>query len=232
MIYVMSDLHGDYSKYLKAMNQIDLKDNDTLIVLGDILDRGTQPIKILQDLMTRKNVIPLLGNHEYMALKVLDHYSFQETDNKIRKYGIQSIRGDMLAWMLNGGKTTLEELWQIDDDERNNIIDYIRSFKLFIQLECNSKQYILVHGGIPDFDERKSLSEYSVKELTCERTNYDMIYYSDKILITGHTPTRKIDPVNGDKIIKKNNHIALDCGCGLGGALGVICLDDGKEYYF
>ena len=40
MIYVMSDLHGCYQEYLKALKAIDFQDDDQLFVLGDVVDRG------------------------------------------------------------------------------------------------------------------------------------------------------------------------------------------------
>ena len=56
MNYVISDIHGMYTKYIEMMNLIDLQDTDTLYILGDIVDRGLQSMKILQDMMKRPNV--------------------------------------------------------------------------------------------------------------------------------------------------------------------------------
>ena len=67
MIYVMSDIHGCYQTYLKMLEKIGLRESDTLYILGDVIDRGKDGIKVLMDMMMRPNVIPLLGNHEYMA---------------------------------------------------------------------------------------------------------------------------------------------------------------------
>ena len=67
MIYVMSDLHGDYKKYLQMIEKIKLNNDDLLYILGDVIDRGDDGLKILFDMMKRPNIIPLLGNHEYMA---------------------------------------------------------------------------------------------------------------------------------------------------------------------
>ena len=50
MIYAMSDLHGCYDKYIKMLEKINFSNNDTLYVLGDIVDRGADGIKILQDI--------------------------------------------------------------------------------------------------------------------------------------------------------------------------------------
>ena len=39
--YVISDIHGEYDKFMELLDKIKLKETDTLYVLGDILDRGT-----------------------------------------------------------------------------------------------------------------------------------------------------------------------------------------------
>ena len=72
MIYVMSDIHGMYEKYEKMLKQIDLSEKDTLYVLGDIVDRGSGSMKVLQDMMRRANVHGLIGNHELMCVSCLD----------------------------------------------------------------------------------------------------------------------------------------------------------------
>ena len=42
---------------------------------------------------------------------------------------------------------------------------------------------------------------------------------------------KDIDPACAGKIIRKNNHIAIDCGAVFGGALGCICLETLEEFY-
>ncbi len=66
LTYVCSDIHGRYDKYKALLDAISLKDSD-LYVLGDVIDRGPEGVKILQDMMCRPNVFPLLGNHEAVA---------------------------------------------------------------------------------------------------------------------------------------------------------------------
>ena len=67
MIYAISDLHGCYDKYVRMLEKINFNDSDTLYILGDIVDRGSDGIKILLDIYNRKNVIALRGNHDYLA---------------------------------------------------------------------------------------------------------------------------------------------------------------------
>ena len=49
--YVISDIHGEYDKFITLLEKIDLKDSDTLYILGDVVDRGPNPVKTLLKLM-------------------------------------------------------------------------------------------------------------------------------------------------------------------------------------
>lgn len=56
MRYIISDIHGCKKEYLKLLDKINFSDADHLYVLGDVLDRGFDPIGVLKDMMNRKNV--------------------------------------------------------------------------------------------------------------------------------------------------------------------------------
>lgn len=45
-IYVISDIHGEYDLFMKMLEKIKFQDTDTLYILGDILDRGPNPIHL------------------------------------------------------------------------------------------------------------------------------------------------------------------------------------------
>ena len=62
--YVVSDIHGEYELFIRLLEEIHLKETDTLYVLGDILDRGPHPIQIILKLMEMPTVVCLTGNHE------------------------------------------------------------------------------------------------------------------------------------------------------------------------
>ena len=74
MIYVMSDIHGHKKEFDSLLEQIQFSDEDTLYVLGDVADKGSEPIAILKQIMTPPNMKMLLGNHEHMMLGVLDFH--------------------------------------------------------------------------------------------------------------------------------------------------------------
>ena len=46
MIYVMSDIHGQKRRFDSVMRQIGLRAEDTLYVLGDVIDRNPDGIGI------------------------------------------------------------------------------------------------------------------------------------------------------------------------------------------
>lgn len=229
--YIMSDIHGDCLKYQQALKAINLQENDILYVLGDVVDRGTGSCKILFDMMCHFNIIPLLGNHEFMAMSVLSKLMEEITEDTIGGFDHDFVKG-MITWFKNGGQSTLEEFKKLSLEDRQSILEYLEEFELYEEITVNGQEYILVHAGLHNFAETKKLSDYQLYEVIWEPTDYDKVYFKDKILITGHTPVQLISKGKSEKILKMNNHIAIDCGCGFNGKLGVLCLDTMEEMYF
>lgn len=113
------------------------------------------------------------------------------------------------------------------------MIDFIREFLIYEELTVKGKKYLLVHAGLGNYSPEKDIEDYSLKELIWDRAAYNIRYYPDTYVVTGHTPTQYIEEnPNPGSIYKGNNHIAIDCGCFIpGGRLAAICLDTWEEYY-
>lgn len=232
--YCISDIHGDYNRYIKMLRKINLKDSDTLYVLGDVIDYGKNSLKILQDMMMRANVFPIIGNHEYMAVNCLKFLSKTITDEEIANIDKGIIQG-LTEWQDAGGQTTIDEFHRLSSEEKEDIIDYLEEFVLYEEVEVKGRCYILVHAGLENFSPTRSLEDYNLEEMLFKCPDYSKVYYEDKILVTGHMPTVFIkENPNPYHIFKANNHIAIDCGCELDSEekrLGAICLETGREYY-
>ena len=71
MTYTVSDIHGCYNKYREVLKKINFGPEDTLYVLGDVIDRGLAGFRILLDMASRANVVNLLGNQEAMEIDAL-----------------------------------------------------------------------------------------------------------------------------------------------------------------
>ena len=229
--YVMSDIHGCYEEYRKMLDKIRFSKEDILYILGDILDRGPHPIKIMQDLMKRSNVVCLAGNHEAMALECLPFLLSEADCERIYRRNSPVIES-LINWQMNGSLTTTDEFHRLNPAKRLEVVQFISEFELFRELSVNGKKYVLVHAGLGGFRPEKELWEYPMDALVWERTDYDEPYYPDKYVITGHTPTKLIpsNPRPG-YIYQGNRHIAVDCGAGFGGRLSYICLETMEEFY-
>lgn len=121
MTYVISDIHGMYDKYAEILRQIDFKESDILYVIGDVVDRGEAPMKVLLDMMSRPNVYPLMGNHDLIALELLT-----KIDKILEKSGgLDGKLSQVLqVWISDTGKTTLSDFCKllIDKETRGREI--------------------------------------------------------------------------------------------------------------
>lgn len=234
MIYCISDLHGDYIRYITILKMINFSDSDTLYVLGDVVDRGTESCKILLDMMQRPNIIPILGNHEYMALQALNWLKDEITEETLSTLGNDKITG-LNEWLNVGGMATLDEFRKLTKDEQEMVLEYLEEFSLYEEVSVGGKDFVLVHAGLDNFAPDKDMDDYQLHELIFNKPDYYKKYFENKYLVTGHTPTRFIhEEINGysrNIIFLQNNHIAIDCGCGYDGHLGAICLDTFEDFY-
>ncbi len=232
MNYVISDIHGCYEQFMEILDLIHLKEADTLYVLGDVVDRGPNPIKTLLKLMDMPNAVCIVGNHELMALDGLRFLNTQISTESIESIDTELL-GNLIDWQRNGSASTIEEFRQLDQEMRREVLDFILEFSMYEELTVNGQKYLLVHAGLGDYSPEKEIEDYSLKNLVWDRADYNTQYFDDTIVITGHTPTQFIEgnPDPG-RIYKHLNHIAIDCGCGMpGGRLAAICLETGEEFY-
>jgi len=231
MIYVMSDIHGEYEKYISMLQKISFKDRDTLYVLGDVVDRGERPIDILQDMMVRPNVYPIIGNHELMALDMLKTLSVEITDKNYATHINEELMKNLMQWQTDGGETTIKQFQKLPSDEREYVLEYFEEFAPYEFVKVGSRKFLLVHSGLGNFSEDKDLDDYSLEELTYIRPDFDKKYFEDEnfYIVSGHTPTLAIS--GKPKIYKNKNNICIDCGATFDGKLACLCLDTMEEFY-
>ena len=230
--YVISDIHGQYDMFMELLDKIKLKETDTLYILGDVLDRGPHPIKTLRKLMEMPNAICMVGNHELMALECLEFLMKEITDMSIDELD-EEMLDNLVTWQYNGSKSTINEFSQLDSEEKQDVINFIKEFLIYEEVSINDKDYLLVHAGLGNYSPEKNIEDYSLHELIWVRADYDVLYFEDTNVITGHTPTQTIeDNSHPGYIYQRNNHIAIDCGAHYpGGRLAALCLDTGEAYY-
>ena len=64
MIYLTSDIHGCFKQFKQMLSYISFGPGDFLYIIGDAVDRGEEPIPLLQYIMQQPNMELLMGNHE------------------------------------------------------------------------------------------------------------------------------------------------------------------------
>lgn len=230
MIYVMSDIHGEYEKYTKMLELIKFSDEDELFVLGDTVDRGERPIDILLDMMERPNVYHLMGNHDLLAIDILKVLTTDISDDSVNALD-ESLLEEISEWMQEGGETTLKQFALLSKEQRVDVLDFMSDFSMYEVIDVNDNTYILVHAGLGNFAKDKKLSDYTPHELLFGRNEVEKEYYDDKsiYIVSGHTPTRYF--TGKDDIIKKGNNIKIDCGAAFRGKLGCLCLNTMEQFY-
>lgn len=125
--HVISDIHGQYNMFIELLDKINLKDTDTLYILGDVLDRGPHPIKTIRKLMEMPNAICLVGNHEFMAMKCLEFLMKEITDKSIEELDDEML-DNLETWQYNGSRSTVDEFTQMDSESKKDVIDFIKDW--------------------------------------------------------------------------------------------------------
>ena len=229
MVYAVSDLHGCYDKFRKLLDMIRLTDDDVLYVLGDVVDRGPENIRLVTELAGKRNICTLMGNHDYMAALMMKTYGMDHRE-KSSLQDKPEAKDIFEAWLSDGGETTWKEFIRLSLPEKRVVLRFLENRPLFAEIEAGGKRYFLSHT-VPEKAKMLNEGRRSATDFLFARPEYDKVYFPDKILVTGNTPTGLIDPSFTGRILRKNNHIAIDCGAVFGNPLGCICLDTGEEYY-
>lgn len=238
-IYVCSDIHGQYGLYQKMLDSIHLSDEDTLYILGDLIDRGKDGIKILQDVIDKPNIICLMGNHELMML----HFC---------------IGGDTGSWWRNpnnGGEYTINDFSNLTEEEQKKIINYIEDMYLQVEITINQKTYLLSHSSFIDNGTIKchklGFNNRRVEEVAWnspwrfwEYTNISNYKEDGRIHIIGHVPVqalmtdewpnKEVPQMPYPYIDEENHLINIDLGCAFADMpdieQGYLCVMNLTEY--
>lgn len=236
MHYAVSDINGLWDKYAELLECISFGDEDTLYVLGNVLGRGPEGLRILHDLSIRPNVEVLIGNQEFAAMICLPWLQEELTGNGTRDDVLAARLQQVLTWKSDGGGAVMEEFTRLPAAGRRIALDELSGLERTAEVTCGGNRFILVHANLDNFSSDRPLDDYGIGELIQGKPNPARQYFEDRYLVFGHTPTpllyeRELLGEGGPQIFRKDRLIGLDCGCFYGGRLGCICLETFEEYY-
>ena len=228
MIYLVSDIHGNYEKFKELLEKISFSDDDIMYILGDLVDHGEGSMELIEDVSMRMNVYPVLGEHDALAYRMLSGFDDMLKNGKVPD---ADFIAEMQNWARNGGQLTLDAFRELDEDMKEGVLDYLSDMPAYEIASTNDgREYLLVHAGIANFEEGKELDDYEAEDFYTQPLDMDKQYFKNAYVVVGHIPTAELGEPKG-KILRRGKNIAIDCGAYKGGALACLCLDNNREFY-
>jgi serine/threonine protein phosphatase 1 len=229
--FVVGDVHGRCAQLQMLLAMLDRDEvNDTLVFLGDLIDRGFDApgcVEHVSELCRAnpENVKCLRGNHEQMMLEFLDgqdHLWITPVTGGERTF--EQYTGQSLTIENEQDIAEARELVRVSIPEEH--LAFIRSLPLFYE----DDYALYVHAGL---EQGKHPSESSPQSLLWTR---DMEFYKNyrgKPCIFGHTPTPFL-PLLGrlgrHGIYISHSAIGIDTGYNHQSPLSCLALPDFTLY--
>jgi len=203
---VIGDIHGCHDSLTRLLQKV-LHRADTLVFLGDYVDRGPQSKEVVATILslctTHPRVVPLMGNHDHLFLQYLTG-------------------GDSSLFFQVGGLQTLASYGLSPTASREEItrqvpsehVAFLRSLPLFWE----DQHALYVHAGLQP---GRHLSQQTAQWCLWAREAFLMSTYDfGKPVVFGHTVFAE-PHLTADKI-------GIDTGAVYGGQLTALLLP-GRE---
>lgn len=212
---VIGDIHGGYKALLQCLERSKFdKEKDQLISLGDICDGWSQVREVFDELLSIKNLVFVIGNHDYWTL------CWMNSGEK------------PLVWVSQGGQHTLESYG-------NNPENVPSEHRILLQTGnvcyVDEQNRLFVHGGI---DPTKKIEKQDVHEVMWDRDllknarhkhnqKPNFKYGGFKEIYIGHTSLT----MYGKKVPTRFCNVwGMDTGGGWEGKLSIMDIDS-KEHW-
>jgi len=209
-IFAIGDIHGTYNKLVQLFEEIEkeytITDDDTVIFLGDYIDRGDNSYEVIEFLLSLpyKNIVFLKGNHEDMFLH---HIRNGERDPLVS-----------ILFLQNGGVSTINSYRENGIYLEHNLPQSHAKFFTSLKLSYETDDYFFCHAGV---DPRNALDDQNDDTLMWIRGEFISCFNDfGKIIVFGHT----IQPFGP---LTDKNKIGIDTGAYKdGGHLTCLVLPD------
>ncbi len=186
--FAIGDIHGSFVALTTLLSDIKPRADDTLIFLGDYVNRGADSKGVLDTIMALSKqcqVITIMGNHE---LIMLDGLTYQD---------------DFEFWLKVGGDKTLQSFHLFPRRSEClhlpfNYVNFLKSLQDYHETD----DFIFCHASIDSHLPMNQQSDHTLRWRKLE--NHHTGHISGKTVICGHSEQR-----NG-MILIQGNLICID----------------------
>jgi serine/threonine protein phosphatase 1 len=199
----IGDIHGCSIAFAALINAINPQPDDTIIPLGDYVDRGIDSKGVLDQLIElrdRCNLVPILGNHDQMMLHAREG------------------RSDFQFWLNCGGDAALDSYGssgKLDLIPRNHI-RFLESCRSYFETDT----HIFLHANYKPDVPIEQQEDHTIRWLSLREYVPPKPHCSGKIAVVGHTPQTEI--------LDLGFLIGLDTGVWKSGWLTALDVESGK----
>ena len=181
-VWVIGDVHGYYNTFEYLLKSLELKRDDVVVLLGDLIDRGPKSAHMVKYVMESKNTYTIRGNHEQMMIDGFDEKSF-----------FKDLNIDSRIWYHNGGIDTEASYIRLYGGKKRASEEAARDVEWMQQLatEVVLDDWRLVHGGYDQNHDVEGQGEdihmYARKQFYTSKKAID----PKRTILFGHTVTFK-----------------------------------------
>ena len=199
----IGDIHGCSIALTALIEAIRPRPDDTIIPLGDYVDRGIDSKGVLDqliDLSSRFKLMPIPGNHDQMMLHARDG------------------RSDFEFWLNCGGDAALDSYGstrRLDLIPRDHI-RFLESCRSYFETDT----HIFVHANYKPDVLLEELDDHTIRWLSLRDYVPPKRHCSGKVVVVGHTPQTEV--------LDLGYLICLDTGVWKGGWLTALDVESGK----
>lgn len=188
---VIGDVHGHYNGLMGLLEAIAPGKEDEIYFIGDLIDRGPQSSKVVE--FVKQNATGcILGNHEQMLIDVVSGGAMAAQVQQ--------------SWLYSGGYATITSYPDSTIPEEH--LEWMKKLPIYLDLG----DVLLVHAGV---DPRMPLEAQTSEQLCWIRDEFHSMeepYFSDKLIVIGHTITFTLPGVTPGKLAQGQGWIDIDTG--------------------
>ncbi|MEI5888996.1 metallophosphoesterase [Bacillus luti] len=210
-VIVISDIHGELSLLKELLHKVNLKDEDYLIINGDLCEKGRDSIGVINYVMNlvknSSNVHVVEGNCEVLVDALLNENPGLINYLCSRKYSIFNEWLERLHFSIHED-TSIREVRELLISQFSKEIHWLTELPTTIETE----DYIFVHAGLED---REDWKETERKNAIAMPEFFNKSHSVNKYVVVGHWPVVNYSnkaPSNNPVIDKEKKIIAIDGG--------------------